>query len=88
MLKFAVLGSNPQGLEDTAAALIKNGCQAQLDLLIETVAVPEGGKPALVVDGKLYALGELASKFLAQRKKAGLPYIDPYTGEVIPGTRD
>lgn len=46
VLKFAVLGTNPQGLEDTAAALIKNGCQAQLDLLIETVAVPDGEKPA------------------------------------------
>ncbi len=26
-------------------------------------------------------LSELSSKFIAQRKKAGLPYIDPYTGE-------
>lgn len=42
LLKFAVLGSNPQGgLENMAAALIKNGCEAQLDLLIETVAIPE-----------------------------------------------
>ena len=41
-LKFAVLGSNPQGgLENMAAALIKHGCDAQLDLLIETVAIPE-----------------------------------------------
>lgn len=41
-LKFAVLGPNPQGLEDMAAALIRNGCEAQLDLLIETVAIPGG----------------------------------------------
>lgn len=41
-LKFVVLGTNPQGgLENMAAALIKNGCEAQLDLLIETVAIPE-----------------------------------------------
>jgi hypothetical protein len=41
-LKFAVLGPNPQGgLENMAAALIKHGCDAQLDLLIETVAIPE-----------------------------------------------
>lgn len=39
-LHFAALGPNPQGLEGTAAALIKAGCTAQLDLLIETVAVP------------------------------------------------
>lgn len=39
-LRFAALGPNPQGLEGTAAALIKAGCNAQLDLLIETVAVP------------------------------------------------
>lgn len=39
-LRFATLGPDPQGLEGTAAALIKAGCDAQLDLLIETVAVP------------------------------------------------
>lgn len=39
-LRFVTLGPNPQGLEGTAAALIKSGCNAQLDLLIETVAVP------------------------------------------------
>ncbi len=39
-LRFAALGPNPQGLEETAAALIRAGCHAQLDLLIETVAVP------------------------------------------------
>ena len=47
-LKFAVLGPNPQGgLENMAQALIKNGCEAQLDLLIETVAIPEpAARPA------------------------------------------
>lgn len=45
LLKFSILGPNPQGLEGMAAALIKNGCEAQLDLLIETVAIPETAKP-------------------------------------------
>jgi len=44
-LRFAELGPNPQGLEGTAAALIKAGCTAQLDLLIETVAVPSDEEP-------------------------------------------
>ena len=39
-LRFAKLGPNPQGLDGTAAALIKAGCTAQLDLLIETVSAP------------------------------------------------
>jgi hypothetical protein len=38
LITFAKLGPNPQGLEGTAAALIKAGCNAQLDLLIETVS--------------------------------------------------
>jgi hypothetical protein len=46
LLKFSILGPDPQGLEAMAAALIKNGCDAQLDLLIETVAIPETAKPA------------------------------------------
>jgi hypothetical protein len=46
-LKFAILGTNPQGgLENMAGALIRHGCDAQLDLLIETVAVPEPTRPA------------------------------------------
>ncbi len=40
VVRFAVLGPNPQGLESTASALIKAGCNAQLDLLIETVSAP------------------------------------------------
>lgn len=39
-IRFVELGPNPQGLEGTAAALIRNGCSAQLDLLVETVAIP------------------------------------------------
>jgi hypothetical protein len=39
-IQFSALGPNPQGLEATAAALIKNGCSAQLDLLVDTVALP------------------------------------------------
>lgn len=46
VLKFAVLGPNPTGLEGMASALIKNGCSAQLDLLIETVAIPDAAAPA------------------------------------------
>ncbi|TVV70799.1 hypothetical protein [Sphingomonas solaris] len=46
-LTFALLGPNPTtGLEGMASALIKNGCEAQLDLLIETVAIPEAVSPA------------------------------------------
>ncbi|HEV2746353.1 MAG TPA: hypothetical protein VGW34_03525 [Allosphingosinicella sp.] len=41
-LKFRTLPSKPTGIEATAASLIKNGCEAQLDLLIETMKVPEG----------------------------------------------
>lgn len=39
-LRFAALGPNPQGLESTASAMITAGCNGQLDLLIELVAVP------------------------------------------------
>jgi len=39
-VRFIALGPNPQGLEGTAAALIKAGCASQLDLLVETVAQP------------------------------------------------
>ena len=46
VLKFALLGPNPTtGLEGMASALIKNGCEAQLDLLIETVAIPDASSP-------------------------------------------
>jgi hypothetical protein len=39
-LRFAALGADPQGLEATAAGMIRAGCNAQLDRLIEMVAVP------------------------------------------------
>lgn len=45
LLKFAVLGPDLKGLESMAAALIKHGCEAQLDLLIETVAIPDKSGP-------------------------------------------
>ena len=42
-LKFKTLPGKPVGLEEMASSLIRNDCQAQLDLLIETVKVPESG---------------------------------------------
>lgn len=45
-LHFALLGPRQEGLENTAAELIKKGCNAQLDLLVETLAVPAGAVPA------------------------------------------
>jgi hypothetical protein len=39
-LRFRVLPAAPGGLEAQAAAFIQNGCQAQLDVLIETVQLP------------------------------------------------
>ena len=40
-VRFVVVGSALNGLEDVASVLIKNNCTAQLDLLIQTVAVPD-----------------------------------------------
>jgi hypothetical protein len=42
-LRFKTLPSKPIGLEDMASSLIRNDCQAQLDLLIETVRLPDDG---------------------------------------------
>lgn len=39
-VNFVMLDKAPQNLDDTAAALIANGCESQLDLLVETL---EGG---------------------------------------------
>lgn len=39
-LRFKVLPNVPAGLEAQAQAFIQNGCQAQLDVLIETVQMP------------------------------------------------
>jgi hypothetical protein len=44
-IKFAMLGPGPSGIEDMAQGLIRRGCQAQLDLLIETVSVPATVSP-------------------------------------------
>lgn len=40
-IRFAVMDSASEGLEDTAATLIERKCDAQLDLLVETVALPD-----------------------------------------------
>lgn len=40
-LTFRTLPQKPGGLEDMASSLIRNGCTAQLDLLIETVRLPD-----------------------------------------------
>jgi hypothetical protein len=40
-LKFRTLPAGTVGLEQMASSLILNGCEAQLDLLIETFRVPE-----------------------------------------------
>jgi hypothetical protein len=39
-LKFAVLDSRPSGMEGTASRLISEGCNNQLDLLVQTFSVP------------------------------------------------
>lgn len=41
LLTFRILPAKPAGLEDMASSLIRNECTAQLDLLIETVRLPE-----------------------------------------------
>ncbi|WP_380876974.1 hypothetical protein ACFB49_10950 [Sphingomonas sp. DBB INV C78] len=40
-LRFALLGAETAGLEDMASKLITKGCTAQLDMLIEMVAIPD-----------------------------------------------
>ncbi|MEJ7927141.1 hypothetical protein WG908_10295 [Sphingobium sp. AN641] len=40
-IRFALMNSASEGLEDTAATLIERKCDAQLDLLVETVALPD-----------------------------------------------
>ncbi|HYD36678.1 MAG TPA: hypothetical protein VEA60_03635, partial [Allosphingosinicella sp.] len=39
-IRFRTMGNKPAGLEDMAQALIRNRCDAQLDLFIETVKLP------------------------------------------------
>ena len=41
-VKFVVIKPTGAGLEDMAQSLIKGGCNAQLDLLIQTTALPAG----------------------------------------------
>jgi hypothetical protein len=45
-VQFRTLASRPTALEDIASTLIKNGCTAQLDLLIETAKLPESSTPS------------------------------------------
>lgn len=40
-IKIASMDGSGEGLESTASALITKGCRAQLDLLVETVALPD-----------------------------------------------
>jgi hypothetical protein len=44
-LTLHALPARPAGLEDMASALIAKGCAAQLDLLIETVRLPDAAPP-------------------------------------------
>lgn len=44
-VKFKTLAAKPASLNDMAASLIQRGCDAQLDLLIETVRLPEDNRP-------------------------------------------
>lgn len=46
-IKFATMGANPLGVENTIAGFVKAGCNAQLDLLVETMSARvEEDKPA------------------------------------------
>ncbi|HTH28392.1 MAG TPA: hypothetical protein VL918_07990 [Sphingobium sp.] len=40
-IRFTILGPSAEGIEGTASTLIARKCDAQLDLLIETVALPD-----------------------------------------------
>jgi hypothetical protein len=39
-LRFRILPAAPQGMEATASSFIQNGCQTQLDLLVDTFQLP------------------------------------------------
>jgi hypothetical protein len=45
-IRFRAMPARPAGLEDMAQSLIRHDCQAQLDLFIETVKLPEARPPA------------------------------------------
>lgn len=40
-IRFSVMDAQSEGLENTASMLISRGCEAQLNLLVETVALPD-----------------------------------------------
>ncbi len=46
LLRFRTLPQRPVGLEDLASFLISNQCQAQLDMFVETVRIPDNSPPA------------------------------------------
>ncbi len=43
VIRFTVMDATAEGLEEMASTLIARKCQAQLDLLVETVALPDAG---------------------------------------------
>lgn len=46
-IRFATMGANPLGVENTIAGFVRAGCNAQLDLLVETMSARvEEDKPA------------------------------------------
>ena len=45
-IRFRTLPARPVGLEDLASFLVSNQCEAQLDLFIETVRLPDASPPA------------------------------------------
>jgi hypothetical protein len=45
-VKFKTLSNKPSGLEEMASSLILNQCEAQLELLIDTVKLPDQTPPA------------------------------------------
>jgi hypothetical protein len=42
-IRFAVLDARPSGMENTASTLITDGCDSQLNLLVQTFSVPADG---------------------------------------------
>jgi len=45
IIRFRTLPTKPVGLEDLASFLVSNQCEAQLDMFIETVRLPDEGPP-------------------------------------------
>lgn len=45
-IKFATMGPSPQGVENTISGFIRSGCNAQLDLLVETISPASEASPS------------------------------------------